>query len=78
MVTTIAGNPGTAISGYTETSPYLFAFPTGLYLKSNGILYISDSVNSRIRYLDTTAGTGMNSKHFLCRYFLSFIIYFFM
>ena len=63
VVTTVAGHPGTATSGYLNGigTSTLFNYPAGVYYTAN-ILYIADSINHRIRTMDVTS--GMNILHF--------------
>jgi hypothetical protein len=56
-VTTIAGSgssPGFSGDNFAATTALLYK-PTSVYFNSNGIMFIADSQNSRIRWVDTNS-----------------------
>ena len=59
-VITIAGSPPPLVMpGFAEGvgTSTLFSYPAAVLFSDNGYLYIADSVNHRIRYMNTTTGT---------------------
>ena len=64
MVSTIAGggSPGGVASGYLDGtgSAALFYQPTGITVKLDGVLFVSDTGNHNIRMINTAGNQPMN------------------